>query len=66
MIQKWVFAGYFCSAFPVMGIDGLGKDVETRESIQLMVVNHVILDMFCKTVVSLLMKCCITPVNSCS
>ena len=61
-----VFTGNFCSAFPVTGINGLGKDAETRESVWLVVVNHVILDVFCKTIVSLLKVCCISPLNSCS
>jgi len=60
-----VFMGNFCLSFPVMGIHGLGKDAETREVVQLVVVNHVILDVFCKTVLSLLMECCITPLNLC-
>src|SRR5882724_1600536 len=35
------FMGCFCSAFPVTGIDGLGKDEETREGVWLVVVNCV-------------------------
>ena len=57
--------GYFCLAFQVMCIDGLGKGVEASESVWLMVEDHVILDVFCKTVVSLLIECCIAPLDSC-
>src|SRR5882724_7810135 len=45
--QGGVFMGNFCLEFPVTGIDGLGKDVETREGFWL-VVNHVVLDVFAR------------------
>ena len=41
-----VFMGNFWSAFPVTCIDGLGESAEAREHVWLIVVNHVILDVF--------------------
>ena len=56
---------YFCSAFPVTCIDGLGEGVEAREGVQLTVVNHVIFDVFCKTIVSLSKHSAVSPHLTC-
>ena len=38
--------------FPVLGINGLGESPETGEGGQLVVVNHIIFDMFHESIVS--------------
>src|SRR5882724_11373701 len=59
------FAGYFSTLFPVLSINSLDKFPEARKSVRLLVVDHVIFDTFGKSIVSLSVECCLTPLNAC-
>ena len=53
------FMGEFSFSFPVSCIDSLDEFSESCEGGQLVVVDHIIFDMFGKSIVSLSMECCI-------
>ena len=57
--------GEFCFSFPVLGIDSLVEFLESCEGGQLVVVDYIIFDMFGESIVSLMVECCITPLNTC-
>jgi len=47
-------------AFPITGIDGLCKTTKANKGVGFAMMNHIVLEMFCETVVCLPMECCIT------
>ena len=59
-----VFAGEFSFMFPVSSIDSLNESAESCEGVQLVVVDHVIFDMFGQSIVSLSVECWFTPLNA--
>ena len=59
------FTGNFSSTFPVSCVYGLNKFTEACEGVQLVMVDHVVFDMFGQSIVSLLMECFFTPLDLC-
>ena len=56
--------GNFSVSFPVSCIDSLNKFPKAGKRIGLVVVDHIIFDMFSKSIASLSSECCISPLNS--
>ena len=46
------FIGNFCMSFPVSGVNGLGKFPEGQKGLGLIVMDHIVLDIFCEATVS--------------
>ena len=60
-----VFMGDFSFSFPVLCINSLDEFLESCKGSRLIVVDHVIFDVFGKFIVSMMMECGITPLNVC-
>ena len=58
------FIGNFPMSFPVSCMDGLHKFPETGKGVWLVMVDHVIFDMFGKSIVSLSTVCCFAPLDA--
>ena len=56
--------GFFCMSLPVMGVNGQGKFVEGQEGLELVMVDHVVLDMFSKSMICLAEECGFTPLDT--
>ena len=56
--------GEFSFSFPVSSINSLNESAEPCEGVQLVVVDHVIFDMFGQSVVSLSAECCFAPLET--
>ena len=52
-------------SFPVSCVNSLDEFPESRKGFWLIVVDHVICDMFGESVVSLSVECCLAPLNAC-
>ena len=59
------FAGNFPTLFPVLCIDSLHEFLVTRKGVQIVMMDHVVFDMFGESIVSLSAECCVSPLNSC-
>ena len=56
--------GDFTASFPVLCINSLDELAESCEGVWLIVVDHVILDSFGKSIVSLSAECGFAPLNT--
>ena len=59
------FAGEFSFLFPVSSINSLDEFSESNEGVRLFMLDHIVFDTFGESVVSLMMECCIAPLNTC-
>ena len=57
--------GDFHIVLPITGIDSLNKLSEIRKRSGLIMMNHVVLDLFCEAVIHLPEECCLAPLNTC-
>jgi len=57
--------GEFSFSFPVSCIDSLDEFSKSCEGVWLVVVDHIIFDTFGESIVSLMIECCIAPLNTC-
>jgi len=57
--------GNLSLVFRIMGIDGLCKTTKANVGVGFAMVDHIILDMFHKTVVHFPMEFCISPLDVC-
>src|SRR5882724_3952276 len=57
--------GNLPTSFPVSCINSLKKCLETEKGVQLVMVDHIVFDMFGDSIVSLSAECCFAPLNVC-
>ena len=60
------FAGDFSTSFPVLGVDSLNEFPKAGKGVGLVMVDHIIFDMFGESVVSLSSECYFAPLDSSS
>jgi len=63
--QGGSFPRYLSLAFPVTQVDGLNELPETSEGGQFVVMDHIILDHFCETIIHLPKECSFAPMDVC-
>src|SRR5882724_3757067 len=59
------FVGYFSTSFPVSCIDSLDEFPEAGKGVWLLVVDHVVFDVFGGSIVSLSAESYLAPLNAC-
>jgi len=59
------FVGKFPTSFPVSCVDSLHKIPETGKGFWLLMVDHIIFDVFGESFVSLSAECCFAPLDTC-
>ena len=56
--------GFFHASFPVTGVNGQGKFVEGQDGCGLIVVDHIVLDMFSKSMICSAEACGFAPLDT--